>query len=423
MDSQQINVDCNDLNGLQAQYRAAAAEYRKSSTAFMTNEDPSFGLVMQMFRPSYMEAKQQTLGYLNNVGQMLGYLQGAIDNQSKEFAKTENDIQDELKKILKSAEERKESSESHASQGGGGAAMSGGGIGGAGIAGGGYSGGAGGSGGGSFGGRTGAEDGSGGGALGSASTDAGESGATSPDEQDRAETTMRVPTGVPRTAASVDSASAPATGLSGTDAAHAPRDPSAGDTPNLSGGQSAGDHMHMRDPHTAADGTNTVGIDVTGDAKDEYSVNLTDGATHAVKEADGSLRLSKADSASDGMPLPKGAAAKNGPTFTLDANGDGNADVSLNPDASADSRISVYERDDGSFAAIDFDNDGDYDSVVRIGESEASRARMQEQAQAAAWEQIAGKDPLGRSANELRALFENRDRLQMPERDGISLKP
>ena len=45
----------------------------------------------------------------------------------------------------------------------------------------------------------------------------------------------------------------------------------------------------------------------------------------------------------------------------------------MNSDSGANARFSVYEDEDSRYVALDYDNDGDYDVAVRVGDSEAAR--------------------------------------------------
>lgn len=414
--SDEINVNCSDLKGLQAQYGLASREFMTTMGSFNQNEDPSFGLVLQMFRPMYMSAKECTSGYLSNISQVLSYLQGAINGTQQEFTKGEELNVKYVKQILEeleSIDDKLDKLLNSRNTNGGSNDGNGGGVGwGSGGSGGGYSGGASG----------------GGGYSGGASPD----GAAGHDAQDNAEYEGSVAQG----AGKIDADATGAAAAAGTPTADAgtgagPDDGSAGDgrmtgaiNPGVgtlpSDGGAPAPRIDGR-PGNPHDGVNTIGLDATGDAKDDYSLNLTDGNTHAVMEADGSIRLSKTDAGAATVPLPEGVQPKDGAsTFTLDANNDGINDLAMTPDKAADSRISIYEQGDDQFAAVDFDNDGDYDAVMRVGESAAARAQAQQNAIAAAWEQIAGTDPLGRSPEELQALFLERDIMQVPEREGIS---
>ena len=158
----------------------------------------------------------------------------------------------------------------------------------------------------------------------------------------------------------------------------------------------------------------TIGLDVDGNAKDDYSLNLIDGNTHAVIGADGSVILTKRDNST--IPMPSDASKTGSASFDLDADNDGVDDVSMNSDSGANARFSVYEDEDSRYVALDYDNDGDYDVAVRVGDSEAAREAMRKQAEDEAWQSIAAKDPLGRTADELRALYEDRETIQLPER-------
>lgn len=421
--SDEIKMDCGDLKGLQAQYGSASREFMATMGAFNQNEDPSFGLVLQMFRPMYTSAKECTSSYLSNIGQVLSYLQGAIDGAQQDFANTEEDAIEYLKNIQDRLEQI-DNKLDRLERGGGGTGAGGGTVSGSGTIGGG-SGVAG-----------------GGGYVGSGSTDSGseqdddryegsvaqEAGNVDADASGSVEppASGQTPADDGRTAGSVDpdagtispdgDASVAGDGTGRAPDADGSADADANGTPDAGGtGVGVGGR-----PGNPSDGVNTIGLDVSGDAQDEYSLNLTDGNTHAVMEADGSIRLSKTDEDATHIPLPDGMRTKDASTFTLDANNDGTNDLAMTPDMGADARISVYEDGDDQFAAVDFDNDGDYDAVMRVGESAAARAKAQQDATAAAWEQIASSDPLGRSPEELQALFLERDITRLPEREGIN---
>ena len=100
-----------------------------------------------------------------------------------------------------------------------------------------------------------------------------------------------------------------------------------------------------------------------GNAKDDYSLNLTDGNTHAVIGADGSVTLTKRDNST--IPMPSDASKTGSASFDLDVDNDGVDDVSMNSDSGANARFSVYEDEDSRDVALDYDNDGDYDVAVR----------------------------------------------------------
>ncbi|PAU68909.1 hypothetical protein [Bifidobacterium criceti] len=433
-----INIECSDLKGLQAQYGSASHEFMATTGAFNQNEDPNFGLVLQMFRPMYMSAKECTSGYLSNIGQVLTYLQGAINGAQQDFTNNENAIIEYLKSIQDKLDDIDDKlDELGDPQGGNGGAGGTVGGGGGGSVGGGVSGGSGGggyAGGGASGGGTGHDaqeddryEGSVSQGTGTIDADASGAGTASgtPTANDSADMGAEDgSTGDDRTAGSVN----PGTGTIPPDRDASTADGGAGTAPGTDGStKTDSDGLTGMDgtgidgrPGNPRDGINTIGLDVSGDAQDEYSLNLTDGNTHAVMEADGSIRLSKTDTDTTAIPLPDGMQPKDASTFTLDANNDGINDLAMTPDMAADSRISVYEEGDSQFAAVDFDNDGDYDAVMRVGESAAARAQAQQNAMAAAWEQIASNDPLGRSPEELQALFLDRDITRLPEREGIS---
>lgn len=200
-----------------------------------------------------------------------------------------------------------------------------------------------------------------------------------------------------------------------------------GTTPGTNGNGSNGTNTPGTVPGgtgtgTGRDDTSSLGLDTTGDAKDDYSFNATDGNTHITVNEDGSVTLGK--QTTPDVPLPPGYEApqtgKDG-SFSIDADHDGTDDIALTPDRGDDSRVSVYDHEDGEYAAIDFDSDGDYDAVVRIGDSDAAYERIRQEAEASVWEDISRNDPLGRSAEELQSLYADRDTMTLPERTELNV--
>lgn len=331
--------------------------------------NPGFGLFMMALYPPYIACKIATQGYLGNIGQMAEKLSTALQGASEDSQQVECKCQDRIDNLQKQIDEHGErltalENKQHDSD------VIGGGAGGTGTVSGGDS-----------------ADSSGASGMHSISTPAqGSSADTSTGETDDARTS------------------------------YAPIATANGAGSGTRQGAGAADAVQPTDQKTK-DTINTVGIDTNGDAKDDYSLNLTGGDIHATVLEDGSIKLSKRDSAS--VPMPPGTNAGKSGSFSIDADHDGKDDVSMTPDAGADARISIFDKDDSKYAAIDFDNDGDYDAAVRIGDSEMAREAMRKETEESVWRSIAAKDPLGRTADELKSLYQDRDIVELPQRSEI----
>ncbi|MDB1502041.1 hypothetical protein PL970_07110 [Bifidobacterium adolescentis] len=351
---------------------------------FVSAGTPNFGLILKCLEPAYEAAKQSTQEYLANVETMLKLIASAIQGTVEDSTTTEEEILEALKKILQllqQVDDKLDSSDPHnaRSEGNGGIGGNSG-----------Y--------GGSF--------GNGGGSR-----------------ADSLQSKQYQP---------VDQFNGRSDG--GSEAAGSPASSATGSGAMASGSQEFGHDQKKTTSDGARDAAEsntypifnevplpprptTIGLDVDGNAKDDYSLNLTDGNTHAVIGADGSVTLTKRDNST--IPMPSDASKTGSASFDLDADNDGVDDVSMNSDSGANARFSVYEDEDSRYVALDYDNDGDYDVAVRVGDSEAAREAMRKQAEDEAWQSIAAKDPLGRTADELRALYEDRETIQLPERTTI----
>lgn len=397
-----IAVDCDDLKGLQDGYGEASSGFVEAKSAFNDGADPGFGFILQGFKSKYTSAKQQTAEYLDNIGNALSYIRGGLDETISIFENGEESNLDQISELeqrvddLEARVERLEHQGNDGDDSGSGSSTQYGSV--DGGFGGGF-------GGGGFGGFSG----------GGASVDSAMPvSSTVPDMPES--TDMPNVSGDSAQASLSDqvqgSVSADSASFGGADGDEPSTTPVEFDEPSKGTFTMPAEHM---------DGMNAIGIDVTGDAEDEFSLNLTDGGTHAAVDADGSIRLTKKADDTEGVPMPEGAQMKEGPTFALDADNDGIDDITLAPDASADSRISIFEDGDDRYAALDTDNDGDYDAVMRVGDSQAAHEQIQQEAESAVWEKIADRDPLGRSADELRALYEESEPLRFPEPERITV--
>lgn len=397
-------ICCNpqDLKSTAGAYNEAASGFNQAKSAFEKSgtSNPGFGLFMMLLYPAYTVCKMSTQGYLGNIGQMSERLSSALKSTSEISEDTENQLRQmilDLRKQVEEQDQRITELEHHQDGDSDGGNYSGGGS----AGGGGYTGG-----------------GAAGGGYGSGGSGSG-SGATG-----IADSTDKQSINVPSVSSATDAISgAHASTGSDTGSAREPiRDTGKEDAASDIGGTRNDSQIGQIDTvplpnQTTKDTISTIGLDVDGDASDDYSLNLTNGNTHAVVGEDGSVTLSKQDGSS--VPLPPGAQEGKNDFLTVDANHDGIDDIAFTPDTGADARIGVFEQGDSQYMAIDADNDGDYDVVARVGDSEAAYEAMRERAEESAWQSIASKDPLGRTADELRALYQDRDVVELPERSEI----
>lgn len=397
-------ICCNpqDLKSTAGAYNEAASGFNQAKSAFEKSgtSNPGFGLFMMLLYPAYTVCKMSTQGYLGNIGQMSERLSSALKSTSEISEDTENQLRQmilDLRKQVEEQDQRITELEHHQDGDSDGGNYSGGGS----AGGGGYTGG-----------------GAAGGGYGSGGSGSG-SGATG-----IADSTDKQSINVPSVSSATDAISgAHASTGSDTGSAREPiRDTGKEDAASDIGGTRNDSQIGQIDTvplpnQTTKDTISTIGLDVDGDASDDYSLNLTNGNTHAVVGEDGSVTLSKQDGSS--VPLPPGAQEGKNDFLTVDANHDGIDDIAFTPDTGADARISVFEQGDSQYMSIDADNDGDYDVVARVGDSEAAYEAMHERAEESAWQSIASKDPLGRTADELRALYQDRDVVELPERSEI----
>lgn len=397
-------ICCNpqDLKSTAGAYNEAASGFNQAKSAFEKSgtSNPGFGLFMMLLYPAYTVCKMSTQGYLGNIGQMSERLSSALKSTSEISEDTENQLRQmilDLRKQVEEQDQRITELEHHQDGDSDGGNYSGGGS----AGGGGYT-----------------DGGAAGGGYGSGGSGSG-SGATG-----IADSTDKQSINVPSVSSATDAISgAHASTGSDTGSAREPiRDTGKEDAASDIGGTRNDSQIGQIDTvplpnQTTKDTISTIGLDVDGDASDDYSLNLTNGNTHAVVGEDGSVTLSKQDGSS--VPLPPGAQEGKNDFLTVDANHDGIDDIAFTPDTGADARISVFEQGDSQYMAIDADNDGDYDVVARVGDSEAAYEAMHERAEESAWQSIASKDPLGRTADELRALYQDRDVVELPERSEI----
>ncbi|KAB7788990.1 hypothetical protein [Bifidobacterium leontopitheci] len=205
------------------------------------------------------------------------------------------------------------------------------------------------------------------------------------------------------------------------------------------------------------DSGNRIDVDSDGDSQTDYSITMQDGvdlnAEATRQNGQTSLNITPdRTGASQWGNVTEGDKAGD---FNIDTNGDGKADSTLHVDKGQKSQISFSEDENGKYVSVDFDHDGDADFSYRVeDDSDASiddtaagtddgtsddagqwegsmvderfrqpvygeEARFGDDDQALddAWAEIAKNDPLGRSAEELRKQFEERDIVSWDDTD------
>lgn len=186
-------------------------------------------------------------------------------------------------------------------------------------------------------------------------------------------------------------------------------------------------------------------IDSDGDNQADYGIQMKDGVdlNAQVSTDGGQTQLGLTANRRD-----QWGNVSNGDKvgdFNIDTDGDGKADASMHVDKGQKSQLSFGEDTDGRYVSVDFDHDGDADFTYRVDddetdggagagsdngadsngengsdsadsagnaeghESEYGQSETDNQAVDNAWQEIAKNDPLGRSAEELRHQFEDRD--------------
>lgn len=235
MASQCILYNPDDLAKTAQAYQEASNGFATAKSAFVKTGagNPGFGLFMMALYPPYIACKIATQGYLGNIGQMAEKLSTALQGASEDSQQVECKCQDRIDNLQKQIDEHGErltalENKQHDSDVIGGGAGGTGTVGGGGVVGGG-----------------GSADSSGASGMHSISTPAqGSSADTSTGETDDARTS------------------------------YAPIATANGAGSGTRQGAGAADAVQPTDQKTK-DTINTVGIDTNGDAKDDYSLNLT----------------------------------------------------------------------------------------------------------------------------------------------------
>lgn len=420
---------CCDPEGLSKTaeaYRKAASQFNQAKSAFVKTKsgNPGFGLFMAALYPAYMRCKSATQGYLGNIGQMTERISAALKKTSDDGGDTETEIKEileTLKRILEEIEEQKSASSgvnvqvnvntspaTGGNAGGYAGGFTGGVTGGSGFAGG-------------VTGGTGYTGGFAGGYSGIGSSSSS-TAATVEQQQTVSIPQVPLPLHLQETSTTADASTAASTAADAT----AANDAAATTRPRNTDRQalqtdgslpSRTDTSFAAANHSTAGASGSIDLDVDGDGKDDYSLNLKNGGTHAVVGQDGSITVSRQKTTS--VPLPPNVQATQDSYLTVDANHDGVDDIMLTGQQGQNAKISIYEQGDTEYAAVDFDHDGDYDVSVRVEDTAQTYQKMREQAEESVWQSIADKDPMGRTAEELKALYQERDIIELPQRSEI----
>lgn len=420
---------CCDPDGLDKTaeaYKKAASEFNKAKSEFMKtgSNNPGLGLFLANLYPAYLGCKSATQGYLGNIGQMTERISAALKKTSDDGGDTETEIKEileTLKRILEEIEEQKSASSgvnvqvnvntspaTGGNAGGYAGGFTGGVTGGSGFAGG----------------VTGGTGYTGGFAGGYSGIGSSSSSTAATAEQQQTVSIPQVPlplhlqeTSTTADASTAASTAADATAANGAAATTQPRNTDRQALQTDGSLPSRTDTSFAAANHSTAGASGSIDLDVDGDGKDDYSLNLKNGGTHAVVGQDGSITVSRQKTTS--VPLPPNVQATQDSYLTVDANHDGVDDIMLTGQQGQNAKISIYEQGDTEYAAVDFDHDGDYDVSVRVEDTAQTYQKMREQAEESVWQSIADKDPMGRTAEELKALYQERDIIELPQRSEI----
>ena len=187
------------------------------------------------------------------------------------------------------------------------------------------------------------------------------------------------------------------------------------------------------------DTTESVDIDMDGDGVVDYSVNADLDSTGVRFNDDGTVTLNK-----NGGSFGTDSAQTSGISF--DTDNDGANDVHLELKDGQDASVRVVPGAEGSgtrYVQVDTDGDGVYESsyAVRDGAAASGDAGsgVSDGASAAtgttaedsyrtevskgeeqAWQTLAETDPLHRSVDELKELFNRREEIELPETNSLS---
>lgn len=418
--SDQIQVSKSALASLAKGYNDAASGFTKMGFGLQSRQlDPSFGLVLQLVKGDYDSAKENTLDYLSSLGSLMSTMSQDITDAIAAYTegdqKNSDSIQDLLNKIENLEQQNRQLSDKvgeleekvgELEQG-----QTSGGTGG-------YSGG-----------------GSGGGSGYSAGGSGGAASAPSmPNYQMPSQPTYQQDaSGNYRNDAPVDVDSDMAGDIGGS----LDPDTNATDIPDIPTPPSH-DGTTIPKPERV-DTTESVDIDMDGDGVVDYSVNADLDSTGVRFNDDGTVTLNK-----NGGSFGTDSAQTSGISF--DTDNDGANDVHLELKDGQDASVRVVPGAEGSstrYVQVDTDGDGIYESsyAVRDGAATSGDAGsgVSDGASAAtgttaedsyrtevskgeeqAWRTLAETDPLHRSVDELKELFNRREEIELPETNSLS---
>lgn len=423
-------ADTDALKQLGDGYNAASNGFIKMNSA-MAGQDmnPSFGLVLGKVKGAYDTAKKDTEDYLNVLGTVMSAMSSAISNTLLDYQNNDDQVKQEIKDMQAKIDEltariaELEKGSKNDGNNGGGSETTGSSSDGTG------SGGSGGT-----------------GSGGSGSGGSGGDGRTPDDGYDPHPTHHDVPGGTDGGSddddhagdTNVDDDGTDGTDHDGTD--HDGDDNDDSDKPGDNGTKpgdkdDAGDNgTKPDDQHTALgrDDTETVNLDVDGDGTVDYSVNADPGNSHVTVNEDGTIAVKKGGQPVSSVPGTSG--------ITLDLDHDGADDVTLTLKQGQDSTVKMTtDAATGQRQAhVDNDGDGIFESTYVLDDgndvdaSQASGAgdivgaadaagdgydTTVRQADDDSWADLAANDPLGRSPEELKALYDQRDEVTLPEDD------
>ena len=418
--SDQIQVSKSALANLAKGYNDAASGFTKMGFGLQSKQlDPSFGLVLQLVKGDYDSAKENTLDYLSSLGSLMSTrsqdITDAIAAYTEGDQKNSDSIQDLLNKIENLEQQNRQLSDKvgeleekvgELEQG-----QTSGGTGG-------YSGG-----------------GSGGGSGYSAGGSGGAASAPSmPNYQMPSQPTYQQDaSGNYRNDAPVDVDSDMAGDIGGS----LDPDTNATDIPDIPTPPSH-DGTTIPKPERV-DTTESVDIDMDGDGVVDYSVNADLDSTGVRFNDDGTVTLNK-----NGGSFGTDSAQTSGISF--DTDNDGANDVHLELKDGQDASVRVVPGAEGSstrYVQVDTDGDGIYESSYAVrdgaaasgdagsgvsdGASAATGTTAEDSYQTEvskgeeqAWQTLAETDPLHRSVDELKELFNRREEIELPETNSLS---
>ena len=419
--SDQIQVSKSALANLAKGYNDAASGFTKMGFGLQSKQlDPSFGLVLQLVKGDYDSAKENTLDYLSSLGSLMSTMSQDITDAIAAYTegdqKNSDSIQDLLNKIENLEQQNKQLSDKvgeleekvgELEQG-----QTFGGTGG-------YSGGG----------------GSGGGSGYSAGGSGGAASAPSmPNYRMPGQPTYQQDaSGNYRNDAPVDVDSDMAGDIGGS----LDPDTNATDIPDIPIPPSH-DGTTIPKPERV-DTTESVDIDMDGDGVVDYSVNADPDSTGVRFNDDGTVTLNK-----NGGSFGTGSAQTSGISF--DTDNDGAEDVHLELKDGQDASVRVVPGTEGSgtrYVQVDTDGDGIYESSYAVRDDAAASgdagSGVSDDASAAtgttvedsyqtevskgeeqAWQTLAETDPLHRSVDELKELFNRREEIELPETNSLS---